>query len=414
MVDIATVILILLGLAILGLLVVIVQRQAGSAPTEQPVDTPAPTIDHSVLVAAVREAVDAQIRKTTSETLADTSRQAGEMLEQRGQLIAEQTKGLLDPFAAQLQQLRETVGQMTTSYEGDKATVKEMAEQLTGRINTLNATASQLAGALKSPAARGAWGENQLRNIIELAGMAPYCDFAEQTVAGGDSGRQRPDLTVNLPNGTFMAVDSKVPLSAYLEMQDAADETERQRLLVEHGKAMRAHVRALAEKRYWDQFPESPDFVVMFVPGESFLADALRIDAALAEDAMRSRVVVTSPMSLMALLLTVARGWQTRQIAENASKVQNEAAELYRRIDTVLESMAKTGRGLTTATDAYNKMIGSVEARLLPSMRRFREFGVPGDDLVDVPQLEHSVREIGAEELGGGELGPGAAGELEA
>lgn len=414
MVDIATVILIVLGLAIVGLLVVIVQRQAGAAPSEQPVDTPAPAIDHSVLVAAVREAVDAQIRKTTSETLADTSRQAGEMLEQRGQLIAEQTKGLLDPFAAQLQQLRETVGQMTTSYEGDKATVKEMAEQLTGRINTLNATASQLAGALKSPAARGAWGENQLRNIIELAGMAPYCDFAEQSVATGEGGRQRPDLTVNLPNGAFIVVDSKVPLSAYLEMQDASDEAERQRLLVEHGKAMRAHVKALAEKRYWDQFPESPDFVVMFVPGESFLADALRIDAALAEDAMRSRVVVTSPMSLMALLLTVARGWQTRQIAENATKVQSEAAELYRRIDTVLESMAKTGRGLTTATDAYNKMIGSVEARLLPSMRRFREFGVPGDDLVDVPQLEHSVREIGVEELGGGELGPGAAGELEA
>jgi DNA recombination protein RmuC len=234
-----------------------------------------------------------------------------------------------------------------------------------------------LAGALKSPAARGAWGENQLRNIIELAGMAPYCDFAEQSVTTGEGGRQRPDLTVNLPNGAFIVVDSKVPLSAYLEMQDVSDETERQRLFVEHGKA-------------------------------------LRIDAALAEDAMRSRVVVTSPMSLMALLLTVARGWQTRQIAENATKVQSEAAELYRRIDTVLESMAKTGRGLTTATDAYNKMIGSVEARLLPSMRRFREFGVPGDDLVDVPQLEHSVREIGAEELGGGELGPGAAGELEA
>jgi DNA recombination protein RmuC len=244
--------------------------------------------------------------------------------------------------------------------------------------------------------------------------MAPYCDFAEQSVASGEGGRQRPDLTVNLPNGAFIVVDSKVPLSAYLEMQDAANEAERQRLLVEHGKAMRAHVKALAEKRYWEQFPESPDFVVMFVPGESFLADALRVDASLAEDAMRSRVVVTSPMSLMALLLTVARGWQTRQIAENATKVQSEAAELYRRIDTVLESMAKTGRGLTTATDAYNKMIGSVEARLLPSMRRFREFGVPGDDLVDVPQLEHSVREIGAEELGGGELGPGAAGELEA
>ena len=412
--DFATVILIILGLAILGLLVVIVQRQAGSVVAERPIDVPAPTIDHSVLVAAVREAVDAQVRKTTSEAFADTSRQAGEMLEQRGQLIAEQTKGLLDPFAAQLAQLRETVGQMTNSYEGDKATVKEMAEQLTGRINTLNATASQLAGALKSPAARGAWGENQLRNIIELSGMAPYCDFAEQSVASGEAGRQRPDLTVNLPNGAFIVVDSKVPLSAYLEMQDAADETERQRLLVEHGKAMRAHVRTLAEKRYWEQFPESPDFVVMFVPGESFLADALRVDASLAEDAMRSRVVVTSPMSLMALLLTVARGWQTRQIAENATKVQSEAAELYRRIDTVLESMAKTGRGLTTATDAYNRMVGSVEARLLPSMRRFREFGVPGDDLVDVPQLEHSVREIGAEELGGGELGPGAAGEIEA
>jgi len=400
-------------LAIAGVTIAVLRRGPTSTGTSD-AGASAPTVDHTAIVAAVREAVDAQVRKTTSETLADTSRQAGEMLEQRGQLIAEQTKGLLDPFAAQLTQLKEAVGQMTTTFEGDKATVREMAEQLTGRINTLNATTTQLAGALKSPAARGAWGENQLRNIIELSGMAPYCDFAEQSVATGDSGRQRPDLTVNLPNGAFIVVDSKVPLSSYLEMQDASDESERQRLLVEHGKAMRAHVRALAERRYWEQFPESPDFVVMFVPGESFLADALRVDAALAEDAMRSRVVVTSPMSLMALLLTVARGWQTRQIAENATKVQTEAAELYRRIDTVLEAMAKTGRGLTTATDAYNKMVGSVEARLLPSMRRFREFGVPGDDLTEVPQLEHSVREIGAEELGGGELGPGAAGELEA
>jgi DNA recombination protein RmuC len=209
MVDIPTLILIILGLAILGLLAVIVQRQAGSTPTgTSDMGAPAATIDHSVLVAAVREAVDAQVRKTTSETLADTSRQAGEMLEQRGQLIAEQTKGLLDPFAAQLTQLKDAVGQMTTTFEGDKATVKEMAEQLTGRINTLNATASQLAGALKSPAARGAWGENQLRNIIELSGMAPYCDFAEQSVASGEGGRQRPDLTVNLPNGAFIVVDS--------------------------------------------------------------------------------------------------------------------------------------------------------------------------------------------------------------
>jgi len=412
-VDAAVIVLIPLVLAVLVLVVVLIRRlgQSSSAPTTE---APAPVIDHTALVTAVREAVDAQVRKTTSETLADTSQRAGEMLEQRGQLIAEQTKGLLDPFAAQLTQLKDAVGQMTTTFEGDKATVREMAEQLTGRINTLNATATQLAGALKSPAARGAWGENQLRNIIELSGMAPYCDFAEQTVAGGDSGRQRPDLTVNLPNGAFIVVDSKVPLSAYLEMQDAADEAERQRFLVEHGKAMRAHVKALAEKRYWEQFPESPDFVVMFVPGESFLADALRVDASLAEDAMRSRVVVTSPMSLMALLLTVARGWQTRQIAENATKVQHEAAELYRRIDTVLESMAKTGRGLTSATDAYNKMVGSVEARLLPSMRRFRDYGVPGDDLTDVPQLEHTVREIGAEEMRSAEIESGSAGELEA
>jgi DNA recombination protein RmuC len=391
----------ILGIVLVALIAVVVlllRRPPGTQPSIESL------ADSTQLVALIRNAVDAQVRMTTADTLDQNTQRAGEMLEQRGALIAEQTRGLLDPIAAQMQLLERTVGEMKTTYEQDKGAVTEMNMNLGQQIGLLNGVTSELAGALRSPAARGAWGENQLRNIIELAGMAPYCDFSEQTTITTEEGRQRPDLTVRLPNGAFLVVDSKVPLAAYLDMQGATEEAVRTAKLSEHARATRAHVRALADKKYWTQFPESPDFVVMFVPGESFLADALRAESSLMDDAMRSRVVITSPMSLMALLLTVARGWQTRQMAESAGQIATEAAELYKRIGVVLGHLDKTGRHLDSAANAYNELVGSVERRVMPALRRFTELGVPGETHQEPRVIDHATRAVNLAEMPAAEL----------
>ena len=300
-----------------------------------------------------------------------------------------------------MNQLKTSVGELKSTYEKNKGSFESSSHNLVEQINELSTRTSALAGALKSPSARGAWGENQLRNIIDLAGMASFCDFSEQSTATGDDGALRPDLTVRLPNGAFLVVDSKVPLSAYLRMQELEDPVAREAELKGHVKAVQAHVKALSDKQYWALFDDAPDFVVMFVPGESFLADAVRAEAGLIDEAMRQRVIIASPMSLMALLLTFARGWQTTQLAENAKKVEEQGRELHRRVGTTLAAMAKTGRGLESATKAYNEMVGSVESRVLPTLRRFNELGVAGEELPSVKPVESATRNVTAREREG-------------
>ena len=359
-------------------------------------------VDTEGLVTAVKEAVDAQVGKAAQEALKNNTELAGQLIDERARTLEEQTKNLLQPVTEQMGQLKASVGDLKSTYENNKGSVDRLNESLTQQINELNSRTGALAGALKSPSARGAWGENQLRNIIDLSGMAAYCDFSEQTTAVGDDGALRPDLTVRLPNGAALAVDSKVPLASYLRMQEIDDPGAREVEMKGHVRAMQAHVKALADKRYWALFDEAPDFVVMFVPGESFLADALRAEPALMDEAMRQRVVIASPMSLMALLLTVARGWQTTLLAENAKKVEEHGRELHRRVGTTLAAMAKTGRGLETATKAYNEMVGSVESRVLPTLRKFSELGVSGEELPEVKPVESATRNLVSRELESG------------
>ena len=356
-------------------------------------------VDTEGLVTAVKEAVDAQVGKAAQEALKNNTELAGQLMDERARTLEEQTKNLLQPVTEQMGQLKASVGDLKSTYENNKGSVDRLNESLTQQINELNARTGALAGALKSPSARGAWGENQLRNIIDLSGMASYCDFSEQTTAVGDDGALRPDLTVRLPNGAALAVDSKVPLASYLRMQEIDDPGAREVEMKGHVRAMQAHVKALADKRYWALFDEAPDFVVMFVPGESFLADALRAEPGLMDEAMRQRVVIASPMSLMALLLTVARGWQTTLLAENAKKVEEHGRELHRRVGTTLAAMAKTGRGLESATKAYNEMVGSVESRVLPTLRKFNELGVSGEELPEVKPIESTTRDLASREL---------------
>ena len=365
------------------------------------VDLPQPEarLDTEGLVTAVKEAVDAQVSKAAQSALKANNELAGQLIDERSRTLEEQTKNLLQPVTEQMDQLKTSVGDLKSSYEKNKGSFEALNENLMHQITELNTRTGALAGALKSPSARGAWGENQLRNIIDLSGMASFCDFSEQSAVSSNDGLLRPDLTVRLPNGAFLVVDSKVPLSAYLRMQELDDSVAREAELKSHVKAVQDHVKALADKRYWALFDDAPDFVVMFVPGESFLADALRAEPALVDEAMRQRVVIASPMSLMALLLTIARGWQTTQLAENAKKVEEHGRELHHRVGTTLTAMAKTGRGLESATKAYNEMVGSVESRVLPTLRRFSELGVSSDELPEVRPGESAARTITANEL---------------
>jgi DNA recombination protein RmuC len=356
-------------------------------------------VDTEGLVNAVKEAVDARVGKAAQEALKTNTELASQLIDERSKTLEEQTKNLLQPVTEQMGQLKASVGDLKSTYEKNKGSIESLNESLTQQINELTSRTGALAGALKSPSARGAWGENQLRNVIDLSGMASYCDYAEQTMATGDEGRQKPDLTVRLPNGARLVIDSKVPLASYLRMQELDDPAAREVELKGHVTAMQHHVKALSDKRYWALFDDAPDFVVMFVPGESFLADAMRAEPALIEEAMRKRVVIASPMSLMALLLTIARGWQTTVLAENAKKVEEHGRKLHSRIKVTLDHIVATGRGLDNAMEAYNAMVGSMQKRVLPTLRDFKELGISGEELPEVKPVESSARKLTAPEL---------------
>jgi DNA recombination protein RmuC len=224
--------------------------------------------------------------------------------------------------------------------------------------------------------------------------MVPYCDYEEQATGENREGAGgRPDVRVRMPNGAHLAVDAKVPLSAYLDAQAATDAVDVDRHMARHAAALRAHVNALASKKYWEQNEgPAPEFVVLFVPGESFLADALRSDVSLLQDAMEKRVLLASPVNLLALLWSVARGWQEARIAENARLIADLGEDLYSRMGKVLEHLGKTGRGLDQAVRSYNDLIGSVEGRLLVTLRRFPELGVGTDPLESPSELESLPR----------------------
>ena len=383
---------------IIGLLVVVVLVLAVMVTRQANKSTLPPTspqnFDQAALVDAVRTAVDAQVGKATQQALENVNSQIDRTYQARTQTLTSETKSLLDPVATQMNELRNAVTALQSNYTNTVGVTQTISKQ----IESLNQTTSALQSALKSSSARGAWGEQQLRNVIELAGMLPYCDFLEQITVTGNDKIQRPDAVIKLPNNGCVVIDSKTPLDAYLKAQETSDATLRQQLVNEHAKALAGHAKVLSDKKYFQQFDRTPEYTIMFIPGESFLADALRADGSLLEVAMRSRVLIASPVNLLALLLAVAKGWQAFQIAENAEKIAAIGRELYERVDTVLESVEKTGRGLETAISAYNKMVGSIEGRMLSTLRKFKDVGVTSAELTEISNIESAPRRLAAPE----------------
>jgi DNA recombination protein RmuC len=285
--------------------------------------------------------------------------------------------------------------------EGSFQAVRSQLEGLAQAQEQLRSAAEGLSRSLRSPNVRGKWGEIQLRRIVELAGMLEQCDFTEkESTTDGDGQRLTPDLVVKLPGGTSIVVDSKVPIDAYLAAVNATSETDRDARLVDHARQVRDHVRALGSKEYWRQFEPSPEFVVMFLPLEPLLASAFEQDGSLLEQASALRVIPATPMTLLALLKAVAYGGQQQQLAQNAEEIRSIGRELYERLATMVDHLEGVGRNIKQAADSYDRFVGSLEQKVVPGARRFKELGVSSSKDVELPEpLNLSIRRVEKPEL---------------
>ena len=304
--------------------------------------------------------------------LGEARAQARGDLEQRQQAIAQ----LLDPLHETLARYQRGLQEMELARKGAYEGLNERVAQLHSGHEQLRRETRNLVTALRSPQTRGRWGELQLRRVAEMAGMLAHCDFDEQVSAPTDEGRLRPDMVVHMPGGGEVVVDAKVPLEGFLELLDADDDEGRARSQAKHARQLRTHVEQLAKKEYWKQFDRSPQMVVAFIPGDQLLAAAFEADPTLQEHAMANGVLLTTPVTLIALLRTVALGWQQETLAENAREVQRLGAELYDRLRVMSGHLQTLQRSLTASVEAYNRAVGSFESRVLVSARRFPGLGV--------------------------------------
>jgi DNA recombination protein RmuC len=281
------------------------------------------------------------------------------------------------------------------------ATLTEQVRAMADAQGALRLETGNLVKALRAPQTRGRWGELQLKRVVEMAGMLDHCDFFEQESTNTEEGRLRPDMVVKLPGGKNIVVDAKAPLAAYLEALEATDEEEKKRKLADHARQVRDHLRKLGQKSYWEQFQPSPDFVVLFLPGEMFYSAALEADPSLIEAGVDARVILATPTTLIALLRAVAYGWTQQALTENAERIRQLGRELYERIATVTEHWSRVGKNLGEAVGAYNKSVASMETRVLVSARKFRELKVASEDkeIGDLNPVEVLPREVQAQEL---------------
>jgi DNA recombination protein RmuC len=378
------------------------------------------TLLAALCAAAAAWALRAERRAATLQAVLDAERRsAGEKLA----LIEQARDSLKDAFAAlssdALRRNNDTFLQLASvSFDPVKTTLDQLGthlretdrehSQLRGQLSSVAETqqlltrqTQALVSALKSPNQRGRWGEVQLRTVLERAGMLPYCDFVEKSATNDADGRRLvPDVRVLLPNNACIVIDSKVPIDAYLKTADC-DEPTREALLRDHARQVREHLRTLGAKAYWAEFQPAPEFVVMFVPGEPLFNAALQSDPTLFDFAIDQRVIPASPLTLVALLRTVASAWQQQRLADNAEQIRQLGKDLYERLATMAEHIADVGEHLRRAGTSYDAFIGSLDARVLASARRFKDLGVSASKEIpeDLTSTHLDVRQPRAPEL---------------
>lgn len=293
---------------------------------------------------------------------------------------------MLAPIHNALQKTAQQVEALERERRDAFASLRTQIESLTGGQQQLSRETRNLVTALRRPEVRGRWGEMTLRRVVELAGMVERCDFTEQLQVSADDGALRPDMIVHMPEGRDLVVDAKAPLDAYLEAVEAGSDEQRNDALRRHAGQVEARVRALASKSYWAQFQNSPEFAVLFLPGDQFLSAALAQNPALLDTALERGVIIATPSTLIALLKSVAYGWRQADVTANAVVIRDLGQDLYRRLGAFAAHLDKLGNRLTGAVDAYNSAVGSLERSVLPQARRFSELGVTAD--TSLPQLE--------------------------
>ncbi len=347
------------------------------------------------LSATALESRDRQLLELADSRFREAGARTGGELQARHAAVEQLVAPLRDTLGrveGQLRELEQVRIAAYTSLTEQVGFVRESSEQL--RVQT-----ASLVGALRAPQARGRWGEMQLRRVVEVAGMVARCDFDEQASAVTDAGVQRPDMVVRLAGGRAVVVDAKVSLAAYLQAAESGDDAVRAERFAAHARHLRQHVEGLAAKEYWRAFTPSPELVVLFVPGEAFLSPALEHDPALLEDALRRRVVIATPTTLIAMLRTIAYAWQQEAVTEHAREVLALGQELHHRLGTLGGHVDKLGRSLRRSVDDYNSTVGSLERSVLTSARRLSDLAVTDRELTAPTPVEEVPRALTSPEL---------------
>ena len=301
---------------------------------------------------------------------------------------------LVEPLRVALEKTEAQAQSLERERRDAFSSLRAQIETLTAGQSLLQRETRNLVTALRRPEVRGRWGELTLRRIVELAGLSAHCDFTEQLHVVGDEGALRPDLVVHMPDARDLVVDVKTPLDAYLEALEATTEEARQVQLRRHAQHVETRVRQLASKNYWAQFERSPEFAILFLPGDQFLAAALAERADLLETALKQNVIIATPSTLIALLKTVAYGWRQSAVAHNAALIRELGQELYRRLGNFTGHLGRTGARLGAAVEAYNAAVGSLERQVLPQARRFTELGVTADSPISALDSVDSLARV--------------------
>jgi len=359
------------------------------------------TLQEQLLETARRSAAfeeRARLMGDTKQALENTFRAlSSEALRSNNESFLSLAKAsLVGPVKESLDKVDEKIGALERSRQHAYGEIRQQFAQMAEVQSRLREETGNLVKALRQPHVRGRWGEIQLRRVVEMAGMMLHCDFVEQESAESDDGKLRPDLIVKLPGNRQIVVDSKAPISAYMEAHEATTDELRKAKILLHAQLMRRHLDSLARKSYWDQFQPTPEVVVMFIPGEAFYSAALEADPDLLDSGFGQNVIIASPASLMALLKAASYGWRQESIAENAREISQLGQELHARLAVMADHLTRLGKGLGTAMDSYNSAIASFESRVLVSARKFKELGATSQEaeIIELRAVEGGVRRL--------------------